>query len=83
MSLLEWMTKWESLWLFTILFVETSVGIATLWILIKEYKYDENKDLEKKQRRTKTTKRVTSNPSGVTVTEESSEISEPVKEEGK
>lgn len=78
-----WLGTWEPAWLFIILFVEMCVGIATLYILIKEYKYDENKDLEKKQKRTKTTKRVTTQPSGESVSEETTETVEPTNEDNK
>jgi archaellum component FlaF (FlaF/FlaG flagellin family) len=75
----EWMTTYEPEWLFTILFIETLAGFCTLYILIKEYNYDANKDLEKKQKRTRTTKKTTTQPTGTTV-EETTEISEPVQD---
>lgn len=55
------------------------------WILTLEYFYDAAKDA-KKQRRTKTTKKTTTLPSGDVVTEESSESvesKEPKYEEAK
>jgi hypothetical protein len=79
MTILEWFNKWEPVWLFVVLFPEAVAGIYSAWILTKEYKYDEAKDLQKKQKRTKTTKKTTTNPGG-TVVEESIEVSEPVAE---
>jgi mannitol-specific phosphotransferase system IIBC component len=75
----EWMTTYEPEWLAAILLVETLAGFGSLYILIKEFKYDEQKDLEKKQKRTKTTKK-TSTKAGETVVEESVETSEPVQD---
>lgn len=57
-----------------------------VYILILEYQYDFNKDLEKKQRRTRTTKKTTQRPGGETIIEESTETTAPVeaqKEESK
>ena len=72
------MSKWEPLWLFLILLTETLVGMATLAILILEYKYDAAKDAAKKQKRTKTSKKTTTSASGQSVTEETSEVIEPI-----
>lgn len=74
----EWMTTYEPEWLATILLIETLAGFCTLWILVKEYKYDEQKDLEKKQRKTKTTKKTSESKDGSKTTEEVTETSEPV-----
>jgi hypothetical protein len=82
-NFLEWMGKWEPLWLFLILFPEMVAGLYSAYILKREFDYDEQKDIEKKQRRTKTTKRTTTTPGGSSTVEETSEISEPVKEETK
>jgi hypothetical protein len=79
MQILEWMGKYEPIWLFLILFPEMVAGIYSAVILKKEFDYDEQKDLEKKQKRTKTTKR-TSTKGGETIIEESSEVSEPMVE---
>ena len=76
----EWMTTYEPEWLFTILAVETFIGFLTLSWVKREYYYDANKDIEKKQRRTKTTKKTVTQPTGVTTTEETSEVSEPVQD---
>lgn len=46
-----------------------------LYILIKEYNYDKEKD-EKKQRRTRTTKKTTVDSTGQSITEENIEIVE-------
>jgi hypothetical protein len=48
-----------------------------LLVVALEYFYDRNKDLEKKQKRTKTTKRVTKGASGETIEESTTETSEP------
>jgi hypothetical protein len=77
------LTQWESFWLFTILLTEMVVGISTLYILIKEYRYDEAKDLAKKQKRTKTTKKVTESKDGQKIVEETTETSEPMQGEQK
>lgn len=82
-SLNEILGKWEPVWLFLILFTETWVGAITLYWIIKEYAYDENKDLEKKQRRTKTTKKTTTKPGGESVVEEMIETVEPTNEDKK
>lgn len=68
--------KWEPFWLFLILFVEMIAGMYTAYVVTIEYRYDEAKDIEKKQRRTRTTKKTTRNPGGVETTEESSEVLE-------
>jgi len=74
------MEKWESIWLFLVLFPEFLAGVYSAWILTKEYKYDENKDIEKRQRKTRTTKKTTTQPSGISTTEEVTETSEPMRE---
>lgn len=68
----------------SILFIlETFFAAASFYILVKEFKYDEAKDLAKKERRTKTTKRVTTHPGGDSVSEETTETVEPTNEEHK
>lgn len=47
-----------------------------LYILIAEYNYDKEKDDAKKQRRTKTTKKTVTTPTGDVVTEEHTETFE-------
>lgn len=74
--ILEWMAKWEPVWLAAILLAEWITG---MYQRNREYRYDEAKDNKKKEKRTKTTKR-TSTKDGTTVIEESSEVSEPVPE---
>jgi hypothetical protein len=74
---------WYPTWWSLLFILETFFGAASFYILVKEYKYDEAKDLAKKQRRTKTTKKTTRNPGGIEITEESSEITEPTNEETK
>ena len=78
--ILEWMTRWEPIWLAIILLVETLAGFCTLFILIKEYNYDFQKDVEKKQKKTRTTKKTVTQPTGATTTEETTETSEPVQD---
>lgn len=82
-TLNAWLEHWEPLWLFLVLATETIIGGFSLYILIKEYRYDEQKDLDKKQRRTKTTKKVTTQPSGESVSEETTETVEPSNENQK
>lgn len=78
--ILELLAKYEPFWLLAILSIETTIGAITLYWIIKEYAYDEQKDIEKKQKRTKTTKKSTTSPSGVSTVEETTEISEPMEE---
>ena len=52
--------------------------IAIIYILVLEYKYDFNKDIEKKQKRTRTTKKTTTHKDGSNVQEESVETVEPI-----
>lgn len=80
-NLLLWFSKWEPIWLFVVLCIETIVGIYTGIIVTMEYFYDAAKDEAKKQRRTRTSKKVTEQKDGAKVTEEVTEVSEPVKEE--
>lgn len=77
------MSRWEPIWLFGLIAVETAAGLLTLYWVRREYQYDENKDLEKKQKRTRTTKKTTTQPSGVSTVEETSETVEPTQEEKK
>jgi len=74
----KFLEHWEPIWLFVILFTETGAGFATLYILIKEYKYDEQKDLAKAQRKTKTSKKTTQSKDGGTTVEETTETTEPM-----
>jgi hypothetical protein len=79
-SILAWMTRYEPIWLFLVLFPELLASLYSAWMLKREFDYDADKDLEKKQRRTKTTKRTTSKPGGESTTEEISETTEPVEQ---
>lgn len=74
--ILEWMAKWEPIWLAAILLAEWMTG---LYQRNREFRYDEAKDIEKKQKRTKTTKKTTTQAGG-TIVEESTETSEPIAE---
>jgi len=76
-----WLVNKEGIWLFYVLLTSVALEAATYWILIKEYRYDEQKDLAKKQRRTKTTKKTTTQPGGASVIEESVETVEPTGEQ--
>lgn len=78
---LELLDKYESLWLFIILLSELLVSSATLWWIIKEFKYDQRKDEAKAHKKTRTTKKTTQTKDGGSVVEESTEVSEPVQEE--
>jgi hypothetical protein len=40
MALLDFLARWEPLWLFLILFIEMSIGIRNWFTLEKEYEYD-------------------------------------------
>lgn len=76
----EW-SAWVAEWLIVILILRSIwYEKETLRMIIKEYEYDEQKDIEKKHRRTKTTKKTTQKPGGESVVEESTEISEPMEE---
>lgn len=77
----NWFTHWEPIWLFLILFAELIYANRTYYWVKKEYEYDESKDLEKKQRKTRTTKKVTESKDGGKVVEETTETSEPIKED--
>ncbi len=80
MTVLEWMNKWESIWLFLVLMPEMLIGFYSAYWIKREFDYDAQKDIEKKQRKTRTTKKTTSTKDGGSVVEESTEISEPVQE---
>lgn len=81
-ALNKFLGDWQYIWFFVILSLGLLVEIHSNYMLRKEYEYDENKDLEKKQRRTKTTKKTT-NKNGESIVEESTETSEPVQESTK
>lgn len=80
---LEWMTKYEPIWLATAFIISILFEAYTAYMVKREYDYDEQKDIEKKQKRTRVTKKVTTQPGGGSVTEESTETTEPVQEEKK
>ena len=79
----KFLGDWQYIWFFLILLVGLLVEIHSNYVLRLEYKYDEQKDLEKKQRKTKTTKRTTTTKDGSSTVEETSESSEPIGEEKK
>jgi len=82
MNLLEivnnFMGKWEPIWLFLILAAGLFYERETRNWTIKEFFYDKDKDDLKKQKKTKTTRKITTQPGGSSVTEEQVEISEPM-----
>ena len=73
-----WLSHWEPLWLILVLLFECLLSMIMIYWMVREYRYDSDKDLAKKQRRTKTTKCTTTKPGGETSVEETSEVSEPV-----
>jgi hypothetical protein len=77
-SVNSWLTHWEATWLLVVLLGELVVSSITLYWVIREYAYDENKDLEKNRKRTKTTKKTTRGKDGGETTEEVIETSEPM-----
>jgi len=90
MTFHEWLVAKEGIWLFYVLLI--SIAVETYMVILqrieihwakREFDYDEQKDIEKKQRRTKTTKKTTVQPGGGSVVEESTETSEPMKDESK
>jgi hypothetical protein len=78
MTVLEWFAKYEPVWLFLVLFPELLAALYSAWILKREFDYDANKDLEKKQKKTRTTKKTVTQPGGTSTTEETTETSEPI-----
>lgn len=74
----KWLEHWEPLWLFLVLFTETVIGFFSAYILVKEYRYDELKDLAKSQRKTRTSKKTTQSKDGGTTVEETVETTEPM-----
>lgn len=50
-----------------------------LYYVAREFYYDRDKDLEKKHKKTRTTKKTT-NKAGESIVEESTEVSEPMQE---
>lgn len=76
----KFLGDWQYIWFFVILTAGLLVEIHSNYVLRKEYEYDERKDLEKKQKRTRTTRKTTSKPGGETITEEQTETSEPIED---
>lgn len=77
----DWINQYANIWLFWILMGELMAGIYTSVVVTLEYFYDANKDAQKKQRKTRTSKKVTEQRDGGKVTEEVTEVSEPMKED--
>lgn len=80
--ILEFMAKYEPIWLSIAFLISILFEAYTAWTVKREFDYDEQKDLEKKQRRTKTTKKTTTQPSGASVIEEQTETVEPTDSAG-
>lgn len=76
----QWLISKEGIWLFYVLLTSITLELITVIILVAEYKYDERKDVEKNKRKTRTSKKTTTDPKGITTTEETTEVSEPVQE---
>ncbi len=76
----EWLKLNEHIWLFWQLNIEIVLGMLTAVYVVKEFHYDAAKD-EAKKRKTKTTKKTTENKDGGKVVEETTEVSEPIKED--
>lgn len=74
----DWINQYANIWLFWILLGELFAGIYTSVVVTLEYFYDANKDAQKKQRRTKTSKKVSETKDGTKTTEEVTEVSEPI-----
>lgn len=72
----NFLLKWEPLWLLSVLLGEGLIGYITLTWVKREYFYDEGKDLARKQKKTKTTKKTTTQPGGASIVEEQTEVSE-------
>jgi hypothetical protein len=69
----EVLTKWEGLWLFVVLIAGLCIEFHSNYMLRKEYEYDEQKDILRKQKRVRVTKKVTKNKDGSTVEENTEE----------
>lgn len=72
-----WLGIWEPTWLILVLLFECVLSMVMIYWMVREFQYDESKDLAKKQRRTKTTKKVTTQPGGTSISEETTETVEP------
>jgi len=72
-SLNEFFTKWEGLWLFIVLVAGLAIEFHSNYMLRKEYEYDEQKDLLRKQKRVRVTRKLTKTADGSTVEENTEE----------
>ncbi len=79
----KFLGDWQYIWFFLILACGLAVELHSNYVLRKEYEYDEQKDLAKKQKRTRTTKKTTTDKAGLITTEETNETVEPIVEEKK
>lgn len=72
-----WLGHWEPLWLILVLLFECLLSMIMIYWMVREYHYDADKDLEKKQRKTRTSKKTSESKDGTKTTEEVVEVSEP------
>jgi hypothetical protein len=72
----DFLLVWEPLWLLTVLLGEGLIGYITLTWVKREFFYDADKDSARRQKKTKTTKKTTTQPNGISVVEEATESSE-------
>lgn len=80
-ELRDW-TMWILELILTVLvYISVKIEKDTLKMVIKEYEYDEQKDIEKKQRKTRTTKKTTTDKTGTITTEETQEVTEPMNQD--
>ena len=72
----NFLLKWEPIWLLTVLLAEGLIGYITLTWVKREFYYDADKDVARKQKKTRTTKKTTTQPGGASIVEEATEVSE-------
>lgn len=69
----DFFTKWEGLWLFIVLVAGLAIEFHSNYMLRKEYEYDEQKDILRKQKRVRITKKITTAKDGSTIEENTEE----------
>lgn len=69
----EFLNKWEGLWLFIVLIAGLMIEFHSNYMLRKEYEYDEQKDILRKQKRVRVTKKLTTAKDGSTIQETTEE----------
>lgn len=77
-SLNSWLGQWEPLWLIVVLLFECVLSMIMIYWMVREFKYDADKDIAKKQRKTRTSKKTSESKDGTKTTEEVTEVSEPI-----